>query len=60
MINFAQLIRHLQKAYDFMDLPKGSFPVAERAGERVLSLPNYPEMTEEMLNFVAAKVTELV
>lgn len=49
---------HLQKAYDFMGLKKGSFPVAERAGEMVLSLPNYPEMTDEMVKFVAERVIE--
>ena len=51
---------HLQKAYDFMGIPAGSFPVSERAAERVLSLPNYPEMTEEMLAFVVEKVREVV
>jgi dTDP-4-amino-4,6-dideoxygalactose transaminase len=51
---------HLQKAYDFMGLKKGSFPVSERAGETVLSLPNYPEMTDEMVRFVVTKVRESV
>lgn len=50
----------LQKAYDFMSLGKGSFPAAERAGERVMSLPNYPEMTDEMLRFVVEKVKDLI
>lgn len=43
---------HLQKSYAFLGHGPGSFPVSERAGERVLSLPNYPEMTEEMLALV--------
>jgi dTDP-4-amino-4,6-dideoxygalactose transaminase len=47
---------HLQKAYEFLGLKKGSFPISEQAAERVLSLPNYPEMTEEMLQFVVEKV----
>ncbi|MFQ5650476.1 MAG: DegT/DnrJ/EryC1/StrS family aminotransferase [bacterium] len=51
---------HLQQSYHFLGLPKGSFPVSERAGERVLSLPNYPEMTEEMLRVVVEKVKEAV
>lgn len=51
---------HLQKAYDFLGLKKGSFPVAERAGERVLSLPNYPEMTEEQLAYVVEQVRRAV
>lgn len=51
---------NLQNAYDFMGLGKGSFPVAERAGERVMSLPNYPEMTDAMPKFVVKKVKELI
>ena len=38
---------HLQKAYGFLDLKEGSYPVSERVAERVLSLPNYPEMSDE-------------
>lgn len=49
---------HLQKSCAFFG--PGSFPVSEGAGERVLSLPNYPEMTEGMLGFVAEKVMEVV
>lgn len=51
---------HLQKAYDFLGLGKGSFPVSERTGERVLSLPNFPEMTEEQLQYVVEKVKAAV
>ncbi len=51
---------HLQACYDFLGQGKGSFPVSERAGERVLSLPNYPEMTEGMLVEVVGKVKEVV
>jgi dTDP-4-amino-4,6-dideoxygalactose transaminase len=49
---------HLQKAYEFLGLKKGSFPVSERAAEQVLSLPNYPEMTDDMVKLVAEKVKE--
>lgn len=51
---------HLQKAYDFLGLGRNTFPVAERAGDRVLSLPNYPEMTEEMVERVVAEVEGVV
>ncbi len=51
---------HLQKAYDFLGLGRNTFPVAERAGDRVLSLPNYPEMTEEMVERVVAEVKGVV
>ncbi|RMF64825.1 MAG: DegT/DnrJ/EryC1/StrS family aminotransferase [Calditrichaeota bacterium] len=47
---------HLQPAYAFLGLGEGSFPVAERAAERVLSLPNFPEMTEAQLAYVVEHV----
>jgi dTDP-4-amino-4,6-dideoxygalactose transaminase len=37
---------HLQKAYASMNLGRGSFPVAERAAERIVSLPMFPNLTE--------------
>jgi dTDP-4-amino-4,6-dideoxygalactose transaminase len=37
---------HLQKAYEDLAGGMGSFPVAERAADEVLSLPIYPELTE--------------
>jgi dTDP-4-amino-4,6-dideoxygalactose transaminase len=36
---------HLQKAYASMGLGRGSFPVAERAAERILSLPMFPNLS---------------
>jgi dTDP-4-amino-4,6-dideoxygalactose transaminase len=43
---------HLQKAYAFLGLGPGSFPVAERCAKEFLSLPMYPELTEEQIQFV--------
>jgi dTDP-4-amino-4,6-dideoxygalactose transaminase len=37
---------HLQPAYRSLGKGPGSFPVAERLGNEVLSLPLYPEMTD--------------
>ena len=51
---------HLQKAYGFLDLKKDSYPVSEKAAESVLSLPNYTEMTDEMVGFVVETVKETV
>jgi dTDP-4-amino-4,6-dideoxygalactose transaminase len=51
---------HLQKSYDFLGLERGALPVAEAAGDKVLSLPNYPEMTQEMLEEVVEKAKALV
>jgi dTDP-4-amino-4,6-dideoxygalactose transaminase len=43
---------HLQKAYTFRGWKQGDFPVAESMSNDVLSLPMYPEMTEEMVRVV--------
>lgn len=44
---------HLQKAYAGLNYRAGDFPVAERLAERLLSLPMYPELTEQQVGFVA-------
>ena len=44
---------HRQEAYADLNLPAGSFPIAERLGERCLSLPMYAELTEEQIQYVA-------
>ena len=43
---------HLQKAYEYMQLPVGSFPVAEACAKKLLSLPMFPELTEEQISYV--------
>jgi dTDP-4-amino-4,6-dideoxygalactose transaminase len=43
---------HLQKAYSFLGLGPGSFPVAERCARELLSLPMYPELRAEQIEFV--------
>jgi dTDP-4-amino-4,6-dideoxygalactose transaminase len=43
---------HLQKAYSFLGLGPGSFPVAERCAQELLSLPMYPELTGDQIQFV--------
>lgn len=43
---------HLQKAYGFLGLEPGSFPVAERCSRELLSLPMYPELRPEEIEFV--------
>jgi dTDP-4-amino-4,6-dideoxygalactose transaminase len=51
---------HLQQAYASLGYPQGSFPLAERACERVLSLPLYPELTDEQVAYVASTLREVV
>ncbi len=44
---------HLQPAYAHLGLGEGSFPVAEKAAKEILSLPLFPEMKLEEVNYVA-------
>ncbi|HYL69087.1 MAG TPA: DegT/DnrJ/EryC1/StrS family aminotransferase [Candidatus Limnocylindria bacterium] len=51
---------HLQPAYSSLGYPPGTFPMAERACGQVLSLPIFPGITEEQINYVVKSVLELV
>jgi dTDP-4-amino-4,6-dideoxygalactose transaminase len=43
---------HLQPAYKHLGIPAGSFPVAERFANEILSLPMYPELTADQIVFI--------
>ena len=43
---------HLQEAYRHMELGPGSFPVTEKVAERLLSLPMYPHLRPEQVDYV--------
>lgn len=47
---------HRQPAYRHLNLKPGSLPVTERVASEILSLPMYPELTEEQTAFVARAV----
>jgi len=47
---------HLQAAYKELGMKPGSLPVSELAAHEVLSLPLYPELTEEQIKKVAGAV----
>jgi dTDP-4-amino-4,6-dideoxygalactose transaminase len=51
---------HLQEAYQHLGLAEGSFPVTEKAAGEILSLPMYPELTDEMVDEVVAAVKEVL
>ena len=43
---------HLQKAYNQLGYQNGSFPNAEKNAKQCISLPMYPEMSDEMVNYI--------
>ncbi|MEK7862808.1 MAG: DegT/DnrJ/EryC1/StrS family aminotransferase, partial [Chloroflexota bacterium] len=51
---------HLQEAAQFLGYRKGDLPVTERVCDEVLSIPIYAEMTDAMVERVAATITEFM
>ena len=49
---------HLQEVHQDLGYGKGSFPAAERAADRCLSLPMFPEITREQIETVAGVLKE--
>ncbi len=49
---------HLQECFKSLGYKKGDFPNSERIAEAGLSLPMYPEMTDEQINYVIGKIKE--
>jgi dTDP-4-amino-4,6-dideoxygalactose transaminase len=51
---------HLQKLYHDLGYAEGSLPVSEEAGREVLSLPMYPELTDEQIQTVVKAIGEFL
>lgn len=49
---------HLQPCFAYLGYSEGACPESERASKEVLSLPIYPELTEEQLDSVVTSVKE--
>jgi len=49
---------HLQEAYRDLGLGPGAYPHAERLAQESLSLPMYPELTEEQISNVTGTIRE--
>lgn len=47
---------HLQEAYAHLGHRAGAFPVAERAAREVVSLPMYPELTDDQIDYVVSAI----
>jgi dTDP-4-amino-4,6-dideoxygalactose transaminase len=49
---------HMQECFKELGYKKGDFPNSERIAEAGLSLPMFPEMTDEQNNYVVTKIKE--
>jgi len=47
---------HLQDAYAHLGYKAGAFPVTEKVARRLLSLPMFPELTRDQIEYVADAV----
>lgn len=51
---------HLQEAFTHLGYKPGALPNTERACERVISMPVFPELTEEQVRYAASSLAEVV
>lgn len=49
---------HLQKAYAHLGYREGDLPVTERVARTLLSLPMFPSLTEEQIDYVCDRILE--
>jgi len=49
---------HMQQCFDYLGYGAGDFPQSELAAGETLALPVYPELQQQQLSYVVAKVAE--
>jgi len=49
---------HLQPAYKTLGIKKGSYPISEELAEEILSIPIYPELSEEQREYIVDNITQ--
>jgi dTDP-4-amino-4,6-dideoxygalactose transaminase len=51
---------HLQKAYAYLGHNNGDFPITEKVMQEIISLPMYPELSGEQINYVVENVKKFL
>jgi dTDP-4-amino-4,6-dideoxygalactose transaminase len=51
---------HLQKAYLDLAYSNGAFPLTERYAREIVSLPMFPELTDEQIQYVVSEIKEFL
>jgi dTDP-4-amino-4,6-dideoxygalactose transaminase len=49
---------HLQPAYKKLNYKKGDFPITEKITKEILSIPLYPELSQEQQEYIISKIKE--
>ncbi len=47
---------HLQKSLEFLGYKEGDFPIVEKVAKNILSLPMYPELTEQQIREIVNQI----
>jgi dTDP-4-amino-4,6-dideoxygalactose transaminase len=47
---------HIQKCFEYLGYKQGDLPEAEKAANEIMAIPIYPELTDEMKDFVAETI----
>jgi len=51
---------HLQPSYADLNLGEGSFPMTEKYAGEIISLPMFPELQEEEIEYIAEKINDFL
>lgn len=51
---------HLQPAYSSLGFRKGQFPVSEQLASNIVSIPMYPELSEEQRSYVVEHIKKFI
>jgi len=51
---------HLQECFRYLNYKQGDFPEAEKAAKEVLAIPVYPELTDEMKDYVVETILSFI
>lgn len=49
-----------QKAFEYLSYKKGDFPVSEKCTEDMISIPMFPELTEEEQNYIVKAIKDSI
>jgi len=55
---FYSIPLYLQACFEYLSYKKGDFPESEKAAEEIFSLPVYPELTRDQMDYVIKSVKE--
>jgi dTDP-4-amino-4,6-dideoxygalactose transaminase len=51
---------HLQECFAYLGYKQGDFPLSEEAAEQIMAIPVYPELTDEMKDYVVDTIIDFL